>query len=223
MPDALLTRYDTALFDLDGTLTDSAPGIMNAVHHALEKAHLPIPDPATLNRFIGPPLIDSFQRYCDLSHERAEHVLADYRAYYTERGLFENSVYPGVVAMLERHVAAGITCLVATAKPETFARRIVDHFGLLPYFAGVYGATLGEGRNTKEAVVAQALAQTGSVGRAVMIGDRVHDVNGARANGLPCIGVLWGYGNAAELAGANRLVRSPDELPFREVIDHQPS
>ena len=196
----------TVLFDLDGTLTDSAPGILNSVRFALRKAGAPIPDAATLNRFIGPPLLDSFDRAA------AEQALRDYRAYFTAGGMFENRVYDGIVPMLERLHDAGLACVVATSKPERFARQILDHFDLTRHFAAIHGATLDERRNTKGAVIAWALAHSGDVGDAVMVGDRIHDVEGARQNGLPVVGVLWGYGDAQELAGATRLVAAPGEL-----------
>ena len=202
----------TVLFDLDGTLTDSAPGILNSVRFALRKARAPIPDAATLNRFIGPPLLDSFERFCGFDRAAAEQALRDYRAYFTAGGMFENRVYDGIVPMLERLHDAGLACVVATSKPERFARQILDHFDLTRHFAAIHGATLDERRNTKGAVIAWALAHSGDVGDAVMVGDRIHDVEGARQNGLPAVGVLWGYGDAQELAGATRLVSTPEEL-----------
>jgi len=208
----------TVLFDLDGTLTDSAPGIINSIRHALAKADVPVPDPETLNRFLGPPLIDSFMRYCGLGKSAAEQALSDYREYFTSAGMFENRVYDGIVPMLERLGRAGAQCVVATAKPEQFARQILDHFGLTRYFAAIHGATMDERRNRKTDVIAWALAHATTEGPFVMVGDRVNDVDGAQANGLKCIGVLWGYGSAAELAGATRLVSTPDELSV-EVAD----
>ena len=202
----------TVLFDLDGTLTDSAPGIFSSIRYALEKAGAPIPDAATLNRFIGPPLLDSFMRQCGFDRAAAARVLEDYRVYFAARGMFENRVYDGIVPLLERLRADGFACVVATSKPEPFARQVLDHFGHSRHFAAIHGATLDERRNAKGDVIAWALAHSGDVGKAVMVGDRVHDVEGARQNGLPVVGVLWGYGDARELAGATRLVASPAEL-----------
>jgi len=202
----------TVLFDLDGTLTDSAPGIVNSIRHALAKAGAPMPSSETLNRFLGPPLVDSFMRYCGFTKAAAQRALSDYREYFTSAGMFENRVYDGVVPMLERLERAGITCVVATAKPECFARQILDHFGLTRHFVDIHGATMDEGRNHKADVIAWALAHAVTKGPYVMVGDRANDVDGALANGLPCVGVLWGYGSAAELAAATHLVRTPQEL-----------
>lgn len=206
---------ETVFFDLDGTLTDSAPGILNSVRHALGKAGAPIPDAATLNRFIGPPLVESFERFCGFDRAAAERALMDYREYFTAGGMFENRVYDGVVPLLERLAAAKVRCVVATSKPEPFARRILEHFGLADFFAAIHGATMDEARNRKEDVIAWALAHSGDLGRVVMVGDRANDVEGARLNGLPCIGVLWGYGDAEELSGAACLVATPEELARR--------
>lgn len=202
----------TVLFDLDGTLTDSAPGIINSIRHALAKADAPVPDGETLTRFIGPPLIDSFMRYCGFTKAAAIQAVADYREYYASVGIFENRVYDGIVPMLERLGRAGITSLVATAKPELYARQILDHFDLTRHFRDIHGATMDERRNRKADIIAWALAHTTTEGPYVMVGDRANDVDGARANGLPCIGVLWGYGSASELSDATRLIRTPKEL-----------
>ena len=200
------------LFDLDGTLTDSAPGILNSIRYALNKAGAAIPDAETLNRFIGPPLVDSFERYCGFGHDAALQALADYREYFTAGGMFENRVYDGIVPMLERLSDAGIRCVVATSKPEPFARKILNHFGLTRYFAAIHGATMDERRNRKGDVIAWALAHSGSTAKAIMVGDRANDIEGAKENGLPSIGVLWGYGDEEELAGATSLVSTPQEL-----------
>jgi len=202
----------TVLFDLDGTLTDSAPGIINSIRHALAKADAPMPGSETLNRFLGPPLVDSFMRYCGFGKAAAEQALADYREYFTSVGMFENRVYDGIVPMLERIGRSGVACVVATSKPEQFARQILDHFDLTRHFVDIHGATMDEGRNQKADVIAWALAHATTDGPYVMVGDRANDVDGAKANGLPCVGVLWGYGSAAELAGATHLVRTPNEL-----------
>ena len=203
----------TYLFDLDGTLTDSAPGILHSVRYALEKVGAPVPDAATLNKFIGPPLIDSFEKYCGFTHAQAVQALADYREWFAGHGgMFENRVYDGVVGMLERLAAGGAKLIVATSKPEKFARAILEHFDLTRHFAAIHGATMDEKRSHKADVIAWALAHSGELDHPVMVGDRANDIEGAKANGIPAIGVLWGYGDAEELAGADRLVASPEDL-----------
>lgn len=207
-------NYESVLFDLDGTLTDSAPGILNSIRYALERMGRPVPDAATLNAFIGPPLLDSFQRHCGLSSEESREALRLYRERFATKGLLENSVYPGVVGMLEALKARGLKIILATSKPEAFARRILDHFGLTRFFDAIHGATMDERRSRKAEVIAWALAHSGEIGRAVMVGDRANDIEGARANGIAAIGVLWGYGDEAELrrAGATIFVRQPSEI-----------
>ena len=190
--------YTIILFDLDGTLTDSAPGILNSVRYACRKLGLPIPGEETLRRFLGPPLIASF------------------REYFPTKGLFENEVYPGIPALLADIKAAGKTVIIATSKPEAYARRILEHFGLAQYCDFICGATLDETRTDKAEVIAYALETAGITdkSRAVMVGDREHDVLGAKKNGLPCIGAVYGYGTAEELtaAGAAALADTVDEL-----------
>lgn len=203
----------TLFFDLDGTLTDSAPGILDSVRYALEKMGASVPDPETLNRFIGPPLVESFARFCGFDRSTARKAVERYRERFAAGGLFMNSVYGGVPTLLERLNAAGAKCVVTTAKPECFARRILARFDLAKHFSAVHGATMDETRNTKAAVIAWALAHSGARdGEVVVVGDRADDVEGAKANGLPAIGVLWGYGDAKELSGAMRLAETPEEL-----------
>ena len=186
-----MRNYDVILFDLDGTLTDSAPGILNSVRYACRKLGLPIPGEETLRRFLGPPLIASFR-------------------------LFENEVYPGVPALLADLKAAGKTVILATSKPEAFARRIMEHFDLAQYCDFICGATLDETRTDKAEVIAYALETAGITDKTglVMVGDREHDVLGAKKNGLPCIGAVYGYGTAEELTatGAAALADTVDEL-----------
>lgn len=207
-------RYDTILFDLDGTLTDPGVGITNAVMYALEKHGVVETDRSRLYRFIGPPLIESFERFYGWSHEEAVRGLADYREYFGSKGIFENEVFVGVPDLLSTLKKCGCKIVLATSKPELFARQILEHFELLGYFDGVHGATMDEKRNKKVDVIAWALKHTQDVGCAVMVGDRFYDIEGAKANGIDSIGVLFGYGDEPELrdAGATYLVRSVEEL-----------
>lgn len=208
--------YTIILFDLDGTLTDSAPGILNSVRYACRKLGLPIPGEETLRRFLGPPLIASFRELMGLDAAGADRAVSAFREYFPTKGLFENEVYPGIPALLADIKSAGKTVIIATSKPEAYARRILEHFGLAQYCDFICGATLDETRTDKAEVIAYALETAGITGRdgAVMVGDREHDVLGAKKNGLPCIGAVYGYGSAEELtaAGAAALADTVDEL-----------
>lgn len=209
-------RYDTVLFDLDGTLTDPGEGITNSVAYALRQFGIENTDRTQLYKFIGPPLKESFMKFYGFSAQQAEEAVAQYRVYFAPKGMLENKVYPGVPQMLAAIRASGRRLLVATSKPEEFAVKILEHFGLLEYFDVAAGATMDGTRVAKGDVIAYALAQGGVTdrSRAVMVGDRLHDVQGAKAQGLDCIGVLYGYGDEAELtaAGAAYLAVSPDEV-----------
>lgn len=203
------------LFDLDGTLTDPAEGILGGVVFAIQKEGLPVPDDDTLRSFIGPPLIPQFMEVCGVDKAQATRMLASYREYFVPRGMFQNRVYDGVSEMLRRLRTAGFRLAVATSKPEPFAEEILRHFGLYSLLDRVCGSTLDETRNEKPAVITYALAQLDAKPQdAVMVGDRRYDVEGAAACGLPCVGVLYGFGDRAELtaAGATALVESVEEL-----------
>lgn len=211
-----MKTYPYILFDLDGTLTDSADGIVNSVIHALQKKHIAVPERHTLLPFVGPPLLDSFMKYFGMTADEARTSIDDYREYFQTKGWCENSVYEGVPALLKQLKAKGKTLIVATSKPEVFAKRIIKYFGLEPYFDLIAGSTL-DGRVTgKGQVIACVLRLIGAEHKneMVMVGDREHDVNGAKENGLPCIGVLYGYGSPEELtaAGADLLCENVKDL-----------
>lgn len=209
-------RYQYYLFDLDGTLTDSGEGIMNSIRHALDKFGITEYDEAVLRKFIGPPLAECFQKYFGLSPEEARTGIDYYREYYTAGGMFENAVYDGVKELLEGLKAQGKTLLVATSKPELFAKQILEHFELAQYFDCIAGASMDETRVHKDEVIAYALQQYPDIERkqAVMIGDRLHDIMGGKANGMDTVGVLYGFGSRKELeeAGADLIVARPEEI-----------
>lgn len=196
--------YDPILFDLDGTLTDSAPGITRCVQYALARLGIEEPDLDKLRPFIGPPLTDSFKRCYNFTDEQAARGRDYYRERFASVGLFENAVYPGVEAMLACLRQQGRTLVVATSKPTVYSVQILDHFGLAGYFAAVIGSNLDNTRVAKGEVIAAVLEEIDcrDRSRAVMVGDREHDVAGARENGLPVIAVSYGYGTPAELAAA---------------------
>ncbi len=213
---ALTEMYQNILFDLDGTVTESGIGITKSVAYALQKWGITEQDPQKLNRFVGPPLITSFMEYYGFTAEDAVKAVEDYREYYAVKGIFENRVYDGVVKMLETLKNQGRTCILATAKPEEYAIRILEHFDLSRYFSVVAGATMDERRTDKTSVIAYALEKAGIADRAsaVMVGDREHDILGAKANGLHSIGVLYGYGSREELvnAGAEYIAAASEDI-----------
>ena len=211
--------YDIILFDLDGTLTDPGIGITNSVAHALAHWNIEVKDRAELYKFIGPPLSDSFMRYYGFSEEDAIHAIAVYREYFSVKGLYENEVYPGIPELLSALKAAGKTVVLATSKPEGFAVEILRHFGLYDYFDIIAGASMDESRNKKADVIAYAISQMKNpdLSRMIMIGDREHDILGAKQIGIDSIGVLYGYGDRAEheKAGATYIAEQvKDILPM---------
>ena len=208
--------YHTVLFDLDGTLTDSGHGITNSVSYALKKFGVENPEPAILYKFVGPPLVQSFQRYYGFSEEKARLAVAYYREYYTDKGIYENEVYEGVEELLIKIQASGRKLVLATAKPEKFAKIVLEHFDLAKYFDLIAGASMDEIRSQKSEVIAYALEKFGiqESSQVVMVGDREDDVKGAKQNGIDCIGVLYGYGDKEELsgAGADYLAETPGDV-----------
>ena len=199
-----MRNYEYDFFDLDGTLTDPGLGITNSVMYALDRFGVSVPDRRALYPFIGPPLLDSFQRYCGFSAADAKTALGYYREYFTERGIFENEVYPGIPALLQSLRDAGRHVVMATGKPEPYAKRIAAHFGLDGCFEQIAGATMDETRTKKDEVIRYAMGLCGvsDPSRVLMVGDREHDVLGAKKCGADCLGVLYGYGSREELTSA---------------------
>lgn len=208
--------YQIILFDLDGTLTDPGIGITNSVMYALKKWGIEVGDRSELYKFIGPPLKESFERFYGFSEEKAEKSVEYYREYFREKGLFENEVYEGIKDLLETIHASGRKLILATSKPEEFAIRILEHFQLAKYFTCIGGASMDGVRSKKADVISYALKKAGvyDLSETVMVGDREHDIIGAKQVGMDSIGVLFGYGNYEELenAGANYIVNSPLEI-----------
>ncbi len=205
--------YKAVLFDLDGTLTDSGLGITKAVRFALEQMHWEMPK-GSLYAFVGPPLTDSFQRFCGMTPEQSQEAVREFRQYYNVTGVFENRVYDGVAEMLGALKQAGLRLVLATSKPEATAIRVMKHFGLDAYVPEMVGGMDDESRNTKGKVIAHALMRFGIDPKtAVMVGDREHDVLGAAENAIPCVGITYGYGDRAELesAGALAVADTPEE------------
>ena len=204
------------LFDLDGTLTDPEEGITKAVQLALAHFGIQVEDRTSLRPFIGPPLWDQFQEYAGLSAEQSDEAVKVFRQYYLEKGVYENREYDGIRQMLGALKCAGYRLYVATSKPETTAGIVMKYFGFTDYFAYVAGADLEGTRVRKADVIRYLLEKEGIAdpGEAVMIGDRKHDVLGAKEVGMDSIGVLYGYGSREEReeAGAGRIAASVAEL-----------
>lgn len=216
-----MKRYQTALFDLDGTLTDSALGITRSIQYALEKFGIRVTDRTKLYKFIGPPLLDSFMNGYNFSCEKAERACNYYHEYFIEYGMFENKVYDGIPTLLNDLKNNGMITAVASAKPEIFVTQILRHFNLDGYFHFIGGADRKADRPNKEDVIAYVLNALPNVDKRkiVMIGDRQDDIFGAKRNQLDSIGVLYGFGSRAELqaAGADCIIESVDDLRFQLI------
>lgn len=202
------------LFDLDGTLTDSAIGVTKAFSYALASYGIQAA-PDDLTMVVGPPLHQSFIDFFGFSEAEAYRAVDKYREYYRDTGIFENRVYPGIPKLLSDLAAAGKTLLVASSKPLVFVERVLEHFDIRSPFSHVCGSELDGRRTDKAEVVEWALSLCGGSGAdTLLVGDRSFDVIGGHALGLPVIGVLWGYGDRAELtkSGANALAESPEDV-----------
>lgn len=210
--------WDVVLFDLDGTLTDSGVGVGNGVLYALEKMGIPAPPHDELKKYLGPPLWNSFHDYAGISDPvEMKKAVDHYRDYYNDIGKLENSVYEGIPELLTELQARGKRLAVATSKVDYSAISILQHFNLDHHFDVIAGSDEpGFVRGTKALVIEHALNELKMCDGTsiVMIGDREHDVHGAQAHGLPAIGVLYGYGDQAELenAGAHKIAASVSEL-----------
>jgi phosphoglycolate phosphatase len=207
---------DTVFFDLDGTLTDPKIGITASIQYALAKFDIPVPTQDELTWCIGPPLHASLKALLGTSDADADRAVGFYRERFGEVGLFENTLYDGIENVLTAVAANGRRLFVATSKPHVFADRIIDHFGLRRHFGRVFGSELDGTRVQKTDLLRYALDETATdPQRAIMIGDRKHDMIGAANNGIGTVGVLYGYGSREELrdAGAMHLCSTPGEIP----------
>ena len=200
-------------FDLDGTLTDSGEGIMNCATLGLQHFGLPVPSREEMRVFVGPPLHETFVRF-GVPKDKAEEAVAVYRSRYIPIGKYENTPYPGIRELLETLKAEGHKLYVATSKPEQMSVDILQHFDLAKYFDQICGATMDTSRTNKEAVIAYLLEQNGRADNMVMVGDTKFDVIGAKAHGIPTVGVSWGYGEVGDMvdAGAVAIADTAGEL-----------
>ena len=208
--------YTAVLFDLDGTIVDSAPGITATLAKTFEAMGLPVPSPAELLAYVGPPILDSFRDLAGFDRATADRALDIYRPLYRETGVYDATVYPGLARVLQTISESGLPLSLATSKPETPAKMVLDHYDLSRWFDELTGASDDEVRSAKADVVAEALRRLAEDGadlsRPVMVGDRSHDIHGAAEHEVPTIFVTWGYGAPAEQAGAVASADDADEL-----------
>ena len=209
--------WDVVLFDLDGTLTDSAQGVINGVLHACAQLGIEPPEMDVIQKFLGPPLSHSFREYAGVESAAITDAVRIYREYYDEVGKYENRVFDGIPELLTELVNQGKRLAVATSKVDYAAVSILEHFNLDHHFDVIAGADVsGELRGTKAGVIAHALEELRMCDgtSVVMIGDREHDIHGAQSHNLPSIGVTWGYGSREELeiAAADHVVESLQDL-----------
>ncbi len=206
------------LFDLDGTLTDSKCGILRSVQYALEACGCPEPDETKLYPFMGPPLSDSFHTFCGMDDAQAAFAITKYRERFGTTGIYENEVYPEIPEQLQKLMRAGKTLAVATSKPEVYMKKILAHFHLADNFDVASGSDIRLDHETKADVIRKTLRRLGipetAPANTVMIGDRKHDILGAHACHIPCIGVQYGYAPTGELEeyGADWVVQTVKDL-----------
>ena len=212
-----MKSYEVILFDLDGTLTESGEGITKSVQYALDKMRYPEMDLEKLRVFVGPPLLEQFMKYTGMSEEEARQAVVYYRERYSVTGIFENRVYDGVQNMLEELRRKGYLLAVSSSKPEYFVTKVLDHFGLTGYFDEIVGSEMNGKRTGKADVIEETLRRlqlSDHREQVIMVGDKEHDVFGARTCGLECIAVSYGYGTMEELTQADplRIAASPEEV-----------
>ena len=203
------------LFDLDGTITNPQEGILNSIRHALKRLELPVLPDETLLKFIGPPLGDSFMKFCELDHTTAMQAIEYYREYFGDKGLLENHPYKGMATLLAGLKMQGNHLYVATSKPTFYARQILEHFNLIQYFEDVTGSNMDNTRTDKAEIIHHVLTTWKlPATECIMIGDRKHDVMGAIKNGVKSIGITYGFGSREELesAGAKVVLDTVEEL-----------
>jgi phosphoglycolate phosphatase len=219
-----MDKYRFLLFDLDGTVTDSGPGIMNAAQIALSRYNIEEADSERLRLFVGPPLDKSFMERYGFSEEQAWEAIGYFREYYNKTGIFENSVYPGMDNLLKELKEAGYVLAIASSKPIVLIHRVLGHFDIDKYFDVVVGCELDGTRSKKSEVIEEVIRQLSELALerglpevkelSIMIGDRCYDVEGAHSFGMPCVGVLYGHGSREEMeeAGADYITETVETL-----------
>lgn len=209
-----MKKYKSLLFDLDGTITDSSEGIINSIIYALEKMDVTITDKNVLKKFVGPPLMDSYKKYFAFTQKEAELGLKLFREYFAEKGIYENRLFEGMDKLLSDLSTNGYELILATSKPDVFAKQILKHFDIYKYFSHISACPMDEANTTKLDVIKAALEMTSVKNKEeiLMIGDTSFDVNGARICGIDSVGVLYGTDTSEELKNATYLAKDVEEI-----------
>jgi len=209
-------HFDTVLFDLDGTIIDSAPGIVQSIAHTLRAMDRPVPPMKELLHWVGPPLPQSFESRGGIEPDRVDEAVSIYREQYLNVGAYDAKIFDGMGAILRDLRAEGRHLAIATSKPTTPATLMLEHFTLVPYFSVIAAAADDESRGEKHLIIDDALTGLANLGidpsRVLMVGDRIHDIEGARQHGIPCAIVRWGYGTSDEWAHAEHQIDTPRQL-----------
>lgn len=213
-------NYGTVLFDLDGTITDSGEGVTNSIIYSLAKFGIDVEDRAELYKFIGPPLIDSFMNFYNFDHEKATEAVCYYREYYQDKGIWENTVYDGIPQLLKKLKDMGKRVLVATSKPENFAKLILEKHDIAKYFEFIAGASMDESRSQKDEVIKYALESCNitNMSDVIMVGDTKFDIVGANKFGMDSAGVLFGYGTKEEMTKEGATYICPDTDALEKLL-----
>lgn len=205
-------NYKYILLDLDGTIIDSSKGITNSIMYALEKYNIKTSNRKELHKFIGPPIIESFQKYYGFSKEEAKIAVTYYRQHHKKIGIFENELYPGIISLIKKLKDSNGILIIATSKPEVYAEQILERYDIAKFFTYIAGSNLDGTRLTKLEVMEYAVESSNikDLSKAVMIGDREYDILGAKDMQMSSIGVLYGFGSKDELekAGADFIAES---------------
>lgn len=216
-----MKKYSTILFDLDGTLTDSSPGIINSIIYALKKYDINVYDMTLLRKFLGPPLHESFEKFFGFDKEKSLQAVKYYREYFSTEGLLENEVYCDITDLLQNLKENGKTLIVATSKPQPFTDRIMEHFDLEKFFDFIAGSNMDTTRSKKAEVIEYALSECNIIDKlsVIMVGDRAEDMIGAQTVGIDSIGVEYGYGTFDELKNAGATYVVKDVKSLKEFLD----
>lgn len=209
-----MKKYKSLFFDLDGTITDSSEGIINSIVYALEKMDVTITDKDVLRKFVGPPLMDSYRKYFGFTQSEAEMGLKLFREYFSEKGIYENRLFDGMESLLSDLYHNGYELVLATSKPDVFAREILKYFDIQKYFSHISACPMDEANTTKLDIIKAALDMTAIKNKAeiLMIGDTAFDINGAKICGIDSMGVLYGTDDANELKNATYLTEDVEKI-----------
>ncbi len=221
MENEKVRKYNLIIFDLDGTLTDPKVGIIKSIQYALSKFNIEESNTDKLMQFIGPPLLESFEKYYFPEKPKARKAVDFYREYYSENGIFETNLYPGILDLLSQIYKKGRQMIVATSKPTVFAERILKHFDLFAYFSSIVGSNLDCTRASKDEVIKYAISDLSGIQKhdMIMIGDREQDIIAAKNLGIDSIAVTYGYGSIKELQKAEPTYFASYTVDLRRLLE----